>query len=115
MTYLGEIFELREEHFALLAGMAGALEWCEEPYEGIPLFDIKRPYGNSGRVAIAADVAVQVGHDREYVADNEERIQEMLALHRETADALHIILTVRNATPGKYRRIFRNEWLRVEG
>lgn len=75
-----DTFELKREHVVLLR----ELEWAPGAF-GTPEADQKRPYGNSGRHAIAADIATILGWES---PDDDRALQ----LFGELSIALKIIL-----------------------
>ena len=88
-----ERFTLTSEHVALLKRML--VEWEDEPYDGAPAINSKRPYGNSD---VCGDVAEIVGLTPSEDDDGEKQWpkgtrERCLALHRETEKALQICLT----------------------
>lgn len=103
-------FTLTAQHITLLR--AAYVNWqnCET---GAPEIDPKRPYGNS---CVLDDVAEALGIPIEYDPAtivhydsgsfdgemSEEQSTRLMALHRETATALQIVLATGAFTPGVY-------------
>lgn len=119
-------FTLTLDHLKLLQRMY--VDWDDQAYEGAPAVGIKRPYGNSDVTNDVAEIVLGTGYrssyfnvndgDEEYDEDedgdvaayvNADRtrtltVEQALALHRETATALQIVLAVGGFLPGTYRR-----------
>lgn len=110
-------FFLTEQHVKLLRAMLDGLEWSDADGVGAPVFDSKRPYGNS--MSVERDIAQVIGArvpDVSYDSSTwEEFKDEMLRIHRETETALRVILATGQATPGSYvARGGSNNWKRKE-
>lgn len=111
-----EHFRLTDEHIKLLR--AAYVGW-EDAEAGAPCIDCKRPYGNSD---VTGDIGEILGEepllanrhgDREFTQEQEERF---LTLHRETEQALRVVLQTGSFVPGHYvTEQYRNNWRRVEG
>jgi hypothetical protein len=104
-----ERFTLTLEHVALLKRMC--VEWQDEPYDGAPAINIKRPYGNS---SVWQDVAEIIGLQPAEDDDGEKHWpkgtrERCMALHRETETALQVCLTAQTFEPGDY---VTDAWLR---
>lgn len=97
-----KLFQLTEDHIKLLSRMY--VEWYDSAYDGAPVINIKRPYGNS---PVAYDV-YEIIHSKEWdYGENDEEMPEeiyeqMLELHRETRTALQIVLCTKSFEPGLY-------------
>lgn len=91
-------FTLTEDHIKLLRQMNVGWQQCEF---GAPEIDPKRPYGNS---QVYYDIAEHLGLDipEDDEAFTDEQKEKMLKLHRETEDALQIVLTTGTFKPGIY-------------
>lgn len=103
-------FRLTETHIRLLRSMYVGWQDCET---GAPEIDPKRPYGNSD---VASDVHKIITGERKHEL-TEMRRDDYLTLHRETAAALQIVLSVGEFTPGIYETVHefnRQEWRFVE-
>ena len=95
-------FELTEDHVKLLR--RANVRWEDEPYEGAPAIDAKRPFGNSDWVS---DVAEIIGLEPIETDDGEtfwpkgtrERCE---TLYRTLADALQVVLASGSFEPGIY-------------
>jgi hypothetical protein len=106
-----EKFELTKTHIKLLNSM-----YVNDVAYGAPAIDSKRPYGNS---AVASDI-YEIVHGEEW--DNDEEMpdevdEEMLAIHRETATALQIVLCTKSFEPGVYEKKNRYDdlsWRKIE-
>jgi hypothetical protein len=103
-----DYFELTADHIKLLQRAYVSWEECET---GAPAIDCKRPYGNS---FVAGDIAEILGvtwedpRDEGMPPDLEARL---LKLHRETQQALEVILHTKSFAPGRYRRRqYHNDW-----
>ena len=102
-------FTLTHEHVALLKRMF--VEWQDDPYEGAPAINIKRPYGNSG---VLEDVAEIIGLTQSEDDDGEKHwpkgtSERCMSLHRQTEKALQVCLTAQTFEPGEY---VADDWLR---
>lgn len=102
-----DTFELKPEHLKLLQRAYVNWQYAET---GAPAIDPKRPYGNSN---VALDVAEILGwsvpdEDALSPSDYDQQYDALweraMAVHRETQQALQILLQVPNAQPGLYRR-----------
>lgn len=99
-------FTITEEHIKLLRSMYVGWQDCEY---GAPEIDPKRPYGNS---SVEADIHEILAGETEYELTREQRARYSV-LHRETAAALQIFLSVGEMKPGIYetvRPFNRQEW-----
>jgi hypothetical protein len=108
-------FTLKPEHIKLLS--RASVYFDDSAYDGAPAIDIKRPYGNSGGVEV--DVAEildrqppRCPHCGEVLTDADAQDEEFKQLHRETADALAVILSARSFVPGVYEK-HGGQWRRV--
>lgn len=90
-------FTLTEQHIKLVRAMY--VEWNDLAYDGAPEVHAKRPYGNS---FVPGDVAEILGI--ELIDDDDAAIDRLLAIHKETAIALQIILCTGCFEPGDYVR-----------
>ena len=86
-------FILTEDHIKLLKN--AYVDWfhCET---GAPTINPKRPYGNGN---VAEDIAEILGEEESPDEAHEERL---LKVHRQTEDALQIILCTGEFRPGTY-------------
>lgn len=110
-------FTLTAEHVSLLRRAYVGWQHTET---GAPEIDPKRPYGNS---YVAGDVIEILGWPEPPLVDDEregpewEAIEDRaLTLHRETAVALQIVLSLGSFEPGEYERteqFNRRAWRRV--
>lgn len=92
-------FILTEDHLKLLK--KANIDWRDSE-AGAPGIDSKRPYGNG---YVAGDVAEILGwrvNEDEGLTDDQE--SDALEIHRETEQALQIVLRCYPATPGAYVR-----------
>lgn len=72
--------KITEEHIQMLAKMAELLT-LEENFGFIPEFNAKRPFGNSMRAVVAADVLEATGYDRDdFDYEDDEQIRELIEL-----------------------------------
>lgn len=109
-------FTLTQDHLTLLQHAFVGWQDCET---GAPEIDPKRPYGNSD---VPSDVAELLGKpalvDDEGDIIDEDRVEEMDRLHRETQIALQVILChAGRATPlGQYVLVgkYPNRWRHVD-
>lgn len=92
-------FTLTEDHIKLLQRAYIYFDDCA--YDGAPAVNIKRPYGNSD---VAGDVHEILTGNSEYEELSDEQHDAYLAIHKETAIALQIILVTGQFKPGKYVR-----------
>lgn len=108
-------FQLKDQHIRLLARANVGWQDCET---GAPEIDPKRPYGNS---SVAQDVAEILGIEPSCRNDNngdrwlsDDQEAACLAIHRETEQALEIVLQ-HGRTPGIYSKAqFGWKWEPVE-
>lgn len=101
-----ERFELKKEHVQLLQAMY--VYFDDSAYHGAPAVDIKRPYGNGG---VASDVQEILGWTR---TENDEAETRALDLHRETAQALQVVLASRSFEPGIYEAdVYKQNWRKI--
>jgi hypothetical protein len=101
----GEVFHLSESHLILLQNMIVGWQDCEF---GAPEINPKRPYGNSN---VVEDVAALLGVDAESNYDVLEQ------LHKETKQALQIVLLTGLFEPGVYQQMDRYDkrsWERID-
>lgn len=85
--------KITEEHIKLLAGMAELLELETDSFGFVPQFNAKRPFGNSMRHIVAADVLEQLDEDRDDLDfDDEDRVSELIELLQECTPVLKAIL-----------------------
>lgn len=108
-------FELTEDHLKLIRRMNVSYnDFCEF---GAPEIDPKRPYGNS---SVYFDIGEILGidpeegdpEDAEYSSD---QMEDMLAIHKETATALQVILASGSFEPGVYEsEQYRRNWRKTE-
>lgn len=104
-------FTLTTQHIALLKRMC--VEWQDDPYDGAPAINIKRPYGNS---SVWQDVAEAIGLTPTKDDDGEEHWPEgtrkrCLTLHRQMETALQVCLTAQTFEPGEYvAEPYRGNW-----
>jgi ABC-type multidrug transport system fused ATPase/permease subunit len=112
------VFELTENHIKLLSSTY--IYFYDDCYEGVLCGDSKRPYGNSD---ITGDIYEILNGYRWEPEDDEDYgmpddlKEEMLAIHRETATALQIILSLKTFEPGTYEKERSYDdlsWKRVE-
>ena len=107
-------FTMTVEHIALLRAAYVYWERCES---GAPCIDPKRPYGNGD---VARDVAKIIGEPATgdtYDDMPDEQRARLLRLHRETEEALQIVLVTGSFEPGNYRRTDTHKtrsWVRDE-
>lgn len=110
-------FTLTDDHVKLLA--AANVGWNDYAYEGAPGVNLKRPYGNSS--GVDRDIARILGWSVFVDADGEEHLtkeQRELAwrLHRETEQALQVVLATGGFTSGVYRTSspYSRDWTLVD-
>lgn len=107
-----EIFELREEHLALLRN--AHVCWLDVE-TGAPGIDPKRPYGNSN---VVGDVAYILDVDLPDSDENKELYEELhyelMSWHEETLTALEILIDTGQSAPGTYHRKPYHRWTRCE-
>ena len=113
-----ETFEVKEIHLKLLQAMY--IEWNDE-YDGSPMVDSKRPYGNSD---VADDVFYHL-HGKYYrdTPEAEEHDEmgtsvynQMLKYHRETEKALQILtsnLSIKLGTYGRPEQYDTSKWVKI--
>ena len=87
-----QIFNLTRNHIKLVSNFF--ILW-EDDYSGYPIVSPKRPYGNSNVIDDVLDIL-------EWESDKKE---EALAIHKETAKALQVILATQRFIPGHYINI----------
>lgn len=98
-------FELREEHLTLL--QRAYVQWNDCEF-GAPEIDPKRPYGNSGvAYSVAEILGIPVPDDEKDPGAYEAWYERMCDLHRETEQALQIVLYTRSFVPGVYKLVGR--------
>lgn len=103
-------FTLRKEHIELLRHVYVEWQDCET---GAPAIDPKRPYGNSD---VANDVARILSlEDLSGREGDENRREQLLTLHRETATALEVVLRTGSFEPGLYMTTtsYSSDWRRA--
>jgi hypothetical protein len=84
--------KIEEEHIQMLAEMAELLT-LEENFGFVPEFNAKRPFGNSMRAIVAADVWDAMGGNRDDVdLDDNERIDELIEWLQDCTPVLKAIL-----------------------
>jgi len=88
-------FELKPEHVKLLRN--SFVIW-EDGEFGAATIDPKRPYGNSD---VVEDILTILGLNPE-LAEDEKYIEIATALHKETQQALQVILSSGSFEPGIY-------------
>ena len=104
-------FVLTADHVKLLR--CACVRW-DDTETGAPAIDPKRPYGNRG---VASDVAEILGKAAAVCPHCHEPLEKsngdaMLAIHRETATALQIVLSTGKFEPGHYTNTAWREWTR---
>lgn len=115
-----EQFRLTDQHVALLQRMY--VEFEDHSYNGAPMVNIKRPYGNS---SVDTDIAEILGYGNYIEAINNDDItnetesmfQYLMQLHRETGKALQIVLSTKSFEPGLYGRPEKyntQKWIRID-
>ena len=107
-------FELTKQHLKLTREMNISYnEYCEF---GAPEVDPKRPYVNSdvyGDIARILDIKPALIKDEEEIYSNEQE-DEMLKIHKETAQALQVILASGSFEAGIYEaENYRGNWAKV--
>ena len=107
-------FELTETHLKLIRKMnVGYNEYCEF---GAPEIDPKRPYGNSSvyyDIGEILNITPESGDpcDPEF---SEEQEEEMMKIHKETAEALQVILASGSFETGLYEsEPYHRNWKKV--
>lgn len=106
----GEEFTLTEDHLKLLRAMFVEWDDCES---GAPAVDPKRPYGNSN---VPSDIRRLLGWPQPNEDDEEKSNDAAYALHRETEQALQIVLH-HGPVPGRYvltSKYDRSSWTKVD-
>lgn len=109
-----EYFTVLPEHLALIRRMN--VEWCDDPYDGAPAVNIKRPYGNSDAWR---DVAETLGYSPVKDDDGEEHWpagtrDACLAKHREAGLALQVCVRAGLFECGDYiADDYRKNWRKV--
>lgn len=104
-------FTLTNEHLTLLRAAFVGWDDCET---GAPCIDPKRPYGNSN---VESDIAEKLGWtlfedaDQHLSAEQRDRAD---TLHRETQEALQVILQLADIDPGDYAYDRRVGWFMVD-
>lgn len=96
--------------------LASHLKWewndCEA---GGPTVDTKRPYGNGDAIRDVAKITgaldEKCSHCHQTIPYSDEK---MLALHREMATAVAVILSARTFEPGPYRKLPNGKWARID-
>lgn len=104
---------MTEDHIKLVRNFN--IDWCDG-YDGAPMVNNKRPYGNSDVVnhihKILNGDGVSFYELSEYTQNELE--ERYLDLHRETMYALQIILWTGKFEPGTYVDTgIGSEWIRV--
>ena len=109
-----EYFELTEHHIQLIRQMG--VYYREDCEFGAPTIDPKRPYGNSnvfGDIGKILGIEPLTWADGEYLYSDEQE-NDMLALHKETATALQVILSNGSFIKGRYKkRKYCGDWTLV--
>jgi len=107
-------FKLTEQHLNLIRRMN--IRYNEYCGFGAPEVDPKRPYGNSGvyyDIGEILDIVPENG-DPDYPEFTEEQEEKMLALHKETAKALQVIVASGSFELGIYEaEEYRDNWRKV--
>ncbi len=105
-------FTITNEHLVLIRNMVVSYnDFCEF---GAPEIDPKRPYGNSSVYRdIAELLGISVNTDTEYF--DQEDLDYMDKIHKETATALQIILRTEKFEIGKYEaEKYSIDWRKVD-
>jgi hypothetical protein len=127
-------FRVTEDHLKLMKEMY--VEWDDSyAYYGSPMVDPKRPYGNGdvpndvfeilvgrGQSQEVYDKLIKFDREGDFVTgtlpDGREVTQEdLLKLHKQTAEALQVVLSTGEFKTGLYRtqRSYdRSSWARVD-
>lgn len=103
-------FTMTEDHLKLLRAMYVGWQDCEY---GAPEIDPKRPYGNSsGHHDVARVLGVKPDCIDRYGEEHfsKESAERLDAIHRETQNALQIVLATGTMTPGHYERAHRYDF-----
>lgn len=108
-----EHFIVTEAHLNLVDRMN--IKFDESGYDGAPVVDMKRPYGNSSVVYDVYEIVN--GYEWDSDEDMPDVIyEEMLQIHRDTAKVLQIIIDTKSFEPGLYcrpeHRFRRIKWAR---
>lgn len=94
-------FTITEQHLKLLKSMY--VEFYKSAYEGAPMVDPKRPYGNSDIVGDIHEILYGVPFEEDDYGDRDEQtVERLLQIHRETGTALQIVLSTQSFVPGEY-------------
>lgn len=96
-----KLFILKEDHLKLLRKMIVGWDNCEF---GAPTIDCKKPYGNSSvyeDMAKILDIKGFVDADEE-ISFSKEQIKYMSDLHKDTENALQIVLRTGKFEAGIY-------------
>jgi hypothetical protein len=104
---VGQQFRLTPELITLLrkSNVSGYLSDCEY---GAAEIDGKRPYGNSN---VARDIAEILGWDWDEDGDNDEAYDRARALHKQTPQALQVVLASGSFESGVYvADNYRSNW-----
>ena len=109
-------FELKQEHLDLLKEVF--IDWQDCEF-GAPAIDCKRPYGNSDvfdDIAEIINLKKKNNYDYEEETWNEEAMNYMEDLHKQTRIALQIILKNKTFKLGLYKRnnSYENNWVFVK-
>ena len=126
------IFEMTRDHLALLGSMW--VDWNDEAYEGAPMINVKRPYGDSD---VINDVAEILGNypqpyshrEREEYMDFDSdgeikrvrtldgrtlKFEDLERIHRQMALALQIVLVTQSFQTGTYiRNSYDINWKKI--
>lgn len=99
-----ETFDLTADHIKLLQRMYIRWDDCET---GAPAVCPKRPYGNSDVEGDVWEILGRIPEEQDddgdlYMSDTQREVA--MTLHRETLDALQIILTCKTFEPGMFAR-----------
>lgn len=109
-------FTLTEDHIKLIR--SSYVNWNDDAYDGAPMVDIKRPYGNSDVVGDVYEIVSGREWDEDADGEMPEDIAEnLLTVHEQTATALQIILCTGEFVAGVYettRMYDSRSWARIE-
>ncbi len=113
------VFVLKPEHIQLL--QAAYIDWYDCEF-GAPGIDCKRPYGNSSVIQDIAEILdlmpEEIVHEDRYETERTFSLKQeeyMHTLHRETQQALQVILTSQSFETGLYERPkYGGHWRKVK-
>lgn len=109
-------FELKPEHVALLTSGRVYVGWQYCEY-GAPEINPKRPYGNSDVEGDVAEILGWIPEDDDdgYPILSEKQQEAAWKIHRETDQALEVILNAKSFEPGLYKTSnpYSNDWHRA--